>query len=202
MTDSANITRLQRKPVPAKERQAKYRRHKAAAKAAAAALAAVTSAAPVISSASVAPIVTAAGRQSARNVTRTVNAGVTPAMRRLRDGASVTLAAALGIASVSAFFSVTGLTHVFRGAFWPVIAMGCMLECAKLASIGWLARRHGSAPLRIVMVGLVMVLMVLSAVGSYGYLSFAHIARVASTRLRSMAALPRSRLRPRSRPTF
>ena len=52
------------------------------------------------------------------------------------DGVTVsTLAAALALATVSAGFSVTGLTAVFVGATLPVIAMGVALEVGKLAAV-------------------------------------------------------------------
>jgi hypothetical protein len=93
----------------------------------------------------------------------------------------VMLVAALGIATVSAFFAVTGLTHVFVGAFWPVVAMGVALEFSKLAAIGFLGR-HGAGPLRIVIIALVAILMLLSAIGRFGFLSAANISHVASHR--------------------
>jgi hypothetical protein len=49
---------------------------------------------------------------------------ITHADRR-RTLARCTLLAALALAIVSARFSITGLTSIFGGAFWPVIAMGC-----------------------------------------------------------------------------
>ena len=50
---------------------------------------------------------------------------------------SVKLAAfivALALASVSAAFSIDGLTAIFAGAFWPVITMGAVLEAGKLVA--------------------------------------------------------------------
>ncbi len=57
--------------------------------------------------------------------------------------ATVTLAvmlAALASASVSAGFAITGLTTIFRGAFWPVVGMGIALEAGKLSAVAWLGR--------------------------------------------------------------
>jgi hypothetical protein len=45
-----------------------------------------------------------------------------------------TLSAALALTSVSAAFSIDGLTAIFGGAFWPVIAMGMALEVGKLVA--------------------------------------------------------------------
>jgi hypothetical protein len=113
-------------------------------------------------------------------VTVEQNTGVIRVTRWGAEG--VTLLAALSIAIVSGFFSVTGLTHVFRGAFWPVTAMGVALECAKLAGIAWLGRRHGAGLLGTVMMALVTILMALSAIGSFGFLSSSHISHVIAHR--------------------
>ena len=75
-------------------------------------------------------------------------------------------------------FSVYGMTSIFTGALYPVIAMGAALELGKLSAVAWLGHRHGSASwgLRTALTVLVAVLMTLNAVGCFGYLSRAHIA--------------------------
>jgi hypothetical protein len=45
-----------------------------------------------------------------------------------------TLSAALALTSVSAAFSIDGLTAILGSAFWPVIAMGMALEVGKLVA--------------------------------------------------------------------
>src|SRR5207244_6395110 len=45
------------------------------------------------------------------------------------------LIAALGLATVSGGFSITGMTSIFVGAFWPVIGMGIALEVGKLSAV-------------------------------------------------------------------
>lgn len=88
-----------------------------------------------------------------------------------------TLAAALSLASVSAYFSITGMTAIFVGALYPVRAMGIALEVGKLAAVAWLGHQHGMASwrLRAALTILVAVLMTLNAVGAYGFLAKAHI---------------------------
>jgi hypothetical protein len=83
--------------------------------------------------------------------------------------------AALSLASVSAGFSITGLTSIFVGAFWPVIAMGAALELGKLSAVALLGRGAVARPLRAALTALIAVLMGLSAVGAYGFLAKAHI---------------------------
>jgi hypothetical protein len=83
--------------------------------------------------------------------------------------------AALALATVSAGFSITGMTAVFVGATLPVIGMGVALELGKLSAVACLGRRYGSAGLRAALVALVAVLMGLNAIGAYGFLAKAHI---------------------------
>ncbi len=85
--------------------------------------------------------------------------------------------AAFSLAAVSAGFSITGLTAIFVGAFWPVIAMGLALELGKLSAVAYLGHHGGEAcwRLRTALVVLVAVLMGLNAVGAYGFLAKAHI---------------------------
>jgi hypothetical protein len=84
---------------------------------------------------------------------------------------------ALALATVSAGFSITGMTSIFVGSFWPVIAMGVALEAGKLSAVAWLARYRVTVPwrLRTALVVLVGVLMALNAIGAYGFLAKAHI---------------------------
>jgi hypothetical protein len=88
-----------------------------------------------------------------------------------------TTMSALALATVSAGFSITGLTSIFIGSFWPVIAMGVALEAGKLSAVAWLARYRHMAPwrLRTALVALMAVLMALNAIGAYGFLAKAHI---------------------------
>jgi hypothetical protein len=89
---------------------------------------------------------------------------------------AVMACAALAVAAVSATFSIIGLTAVFTGAFWAVVGMGAAMECAKLSAVAWLGRRYAaSRALKGAIVGLVVTLMGLNAVGSYGFLAKAHL---------------------------
>jgi len=104
------------------------------------------------------------------------SAGI-PSERGSRRVRLVTLAAALSLASVSAYFSITGMTSIFVGAYEPVIGMGVALEVGKLAAVAWLGHQHGTASwrLRAALTILVAVLMGLNAIGCYGFLAKAHI---------------------------
>ena len=92
-----------------------------------------------------------------RRVTVGVTEAVTDAVTRVTPASAVkhrrtpvtfaTLSAALALTGVSAAFSIDGLTTIFAGAFWPVIAMGMALEVGKLVATAWLREnwctRHG-----------------------------------------------------------
>ena len=81
------------------------------------------------------------------------------------------------LSCVAAFYSVTGLAHIFVGAFWPVVIMGSILELAKLAGASWVFRNWRTAPKMLtgyVSVGVVL-LMLLTGIGTFGYLSRAYL---------------------------
>jgi hypothetical protein len=85
-----------------------------------------------------------------------------------------TIVAALALATVSAGFSITGMTAVFVGATMPVIGMGVALELGKLSAVAALPTLRGGV-LKTALGILVAVLMGLNAIGAYGFLAKAHI---------------------------
>jgi uncharacterized protein HemX len=115
-------------------------------------------------------------KATVREVPATPSAPVTPVTRHDSRGVTAcTIVAALALATVSAGFSITGMTAVFVGATLPVIGMGIALELGKLSAVACLGRRYGSPALRAALVALVTVLMGLNAIGAYGFLAKAHI---------------------------
>ena len=82
---------------------------------------------------------------------RSVTPPVTPTVTVERHGSvtvtTATLIAALALATCSAAFSISGLTSIFAGAFWPVIGLGVAFELGKLSAVAWLGHR-GAAPAR------------------------------------------------------
>jgi hypothetical protein len=85
------------------------------------------------------------------------------------------LVAATALASVSAFFAVTGMVAIYSAAAVPIMVMTAILEGSKLIATGWLAHRWRVAPalLRLALVLIVAVMMVLTAVGTFGFLTHA-----------------------------
>ena len=87
------------------------------------------------------------------------------------------LVCALCLSSVAAYYSVIGLATIFAGAFWSVIIMGGILEASKIVLSSWLYRRWKYVPilLKMYLTTAVVVLMMITSVGIFGFLSKAHI---------------------------
>lgn len=89
------------------------------------------------------------------------------------------LVLALVISGVSGYFSVVGLAHLFAGAFWPVVIMGSALEAGKLVAAGWLHANWGNKRASKLLKGYltlaVAVLMAITALGIFGFLSKGHL---------------------------
>ena len=87
------------------------------------------------------------------------------------------LTVALIISAVSAFYSITGLTAIFAAAFWPIIIMGSALEVGKIATTVWLHKYWRQAAMRykLYLVPAVGILMLITSMGIFGFLSKAHL---------------------------
>ena len=59
------------------------------------------------------------------------------------------LITALAVSSVSAYYSIIGLTAIFSSQFWPIVIMGSVLEIGKLVTASWLYRNWNITPLLI-----------------------------------------------------
>ncbi len=91
--------------------------------------------------------------------------------------------AALAISAVSAWFSIAGIMAIFAGASIAALIMGIVLEVGKLVATSWLYRNWSHAPLllRVPMVISTIILMFITSMGAYGFLSKAHIQQGANT---------------------
>jgi hypothetical protein len=83
----------------------------------------------------------------------------------------------LTLSAVAIYYSVIGLTSIFAAAFWPVVVMGTTLEVSKLVAASWLKAYWTSIPklMKAYMSIAVIVLMVITSMGIFGYLSKAHL---------------------------
>ena len=85
----------------------------------------------------------------------------------------ITLITAIAIAGVAAWFSIAGLMIFFGGMPMSVAIMAGTLEVGKLLTASWLYRywNETSILLRTYLTTAVVVLMVITSAGIYGYLS-------------------------------
>ena len=83
---------------------------------------------------------------------------------------------ALCLSTVAAFYSIVGLTAVFAAAALPIILMGSILEVAKLTVTVWLHEYWSRARwlMKIYLCVAVVVLMIITSMGIFGFLSKAH----------------------------
>ena len=83
----------------------------------------------------------------------------------------------LTLSAVAIYYSVIGLTAVFAAAFWPIVVMGTTLEISKLVAASWLKAYWTKIPLgmKVYMSTAVLVLMVITSMGIFGFLSKAHL---------------------------
>ena len=130
----------------------------------------------------------AKGKQEAPSAPLTVSAAPTvpeavPATPERASGA-IALVAALALATVAAYFSVTGLAEIFPGAPVAVMVLAATMEAGKLVIAGWLAAhwRRVGWKMRSVMVALVAGLALINAAGVFGKLVEAHVSVAASVR--------------------
>jgi hypothetical protein len=84
---------------------------------------------------------------------------------------------ALCISSVAAFYSISGLTAIFSAVFWPIVIMGGVLEIGKVVTTVWLHRFWEQSPryLKYYLSVAVVVLMFITSMGIFGFLSKAHL---------------------------
>ena len=84
---------------------------------------------------------------------------------------------ALTISGVAIWYSVAGLVAIFAAAAVPIIIMGASLEIGKLVTALWLHRNWKRAKwwLKSYLTVAVVVLMFITSMGIFGFLSKAHI---------------------------
>jgi hypothetical protein len=88
----------------------------------------------------------------------------------------------LTISAVAIYYSVAGLVAIFAAAAIPIIIMGSTLEIAKLVTAVWLHRYWNQAAwwLKTYLSIAVIVLMFITSMGIFGFLSKAHIDQTSS----------------------
>ena len=91
--------------------------------------------------------------------------------------ALLALIAGLLLSGTAAFYSIIGLLAIFPGAIIPITLMGGSLEFAKLVAASWLYRHWSIAPkiIKSYFVFAIIVLMFITSLGTFGYLSKVHL---------------------------
>lgn len=94
----------------------------------------------------------------------------------------LTMITALSISAVAIYYSVAGLVAIFAAAAIPIMIMGGTLEIAKLVTAVWLHRYWKEAVwwLKGYLSISVVILMFITSMGIFGFLSKAHIEQTAT----------------------
>ena len=96
----------------------------------------------------------------------------------------ITFISAISISLIAAGYSILGLATLFAGAYVPIIAMGSALEVGKLVAASWLYhnwRRNIPKSLKAYLFTSIIVLIFITSVGIFGFLSKAHLDQVKPT---------------------
>ncbi len=88
----------------------------------------------------------------------------------------ITLAVALALSCIAAYYSIAGLAAIFAAAVVPIMIMGSVLELAKVVVTLWLHEYWSKARwlMKLYLVPAVMMLMLITSMGIFGFLSKAH----------------------------
>ena len=84
---------------------------------------------------------------------------------------------AIGLSGIAAYYSVIGLAQIFPGSYWPIIVMGSVLEVSKLVTVSWLYNNWNDTVriMRYYFLAAIILLMLITSMGIFGYLSKAHL---------------------------
>ena len=93
------------------------------------------------------------------------------------------LLSGLAISAVAVYYSVAGLISIFAAAAIPIAVMGIVLELSKLVATVWLKQNWFIAPrlIKAYLLIAVAILMLITSMGIFGYLSKAHLDQAVPT---------------------
>jgi hypothetical protein len=88
----------------------------------------------------------------------------------------ITLAVALSLSVIAAYYSIAGLAAIFAAAVVPIMIMGSVLELAKVVVTLWLHEYWSRCRwlMKLYLVPAVGMLMLITSMGIFGFLSKAH----------------------------
>ncbi len=89
----------------------------------------------------------------------------------------LTFITALTISGVAIYYSILGLAAIFAAAAVPIMIMGSVLEVGKLVTASWLYHNWRIVPwlLKGYLTTAVVILMFITSMGIFGFLSKAHV---------------------------
>jgi hypothetical protein len=88
----------------------------------------------------------------------------------------LTLFSALSLASTAAWFAIAGIMAIFSGNPYPALVMGAVIELGKVVGVSWVYRNWDTkTKLKYPLLIGVIVAMLLTSMGIFGFLSKAHI---------------------------
>lgn len=92
-------------------------------------------------------------------------------------------AVALSLSAVAAYYAIFGLIAIFAAAAIPIAIMGGLLEASKLVVASWLYRNWKEIPklFKAYFLTALVILMMLTSMGIFGYLSKAHLDQAVPT---------------------
>ena len=97
----------------------------------------------------------------------------------------LTFISAISISIIAAGYSIIGLATLFAGAAMSIIAMGSALEIGKLVAASWLYNNWSSTmvpkALKAYLFTAIIVLVFITSMGIFGFLSKAHLDQVQPT---------------------
>lgn len=96
----------------------------------------------------------------------------------------ILLLVAIALSVVAAYYSIAGLITIFAAAVIPVIVMASVLEVAKVLTAAWLSHnwKRVNFFLKMYLTLSVVVLMLITSLGIFGFLSKAHIEQTADSK--------------------
>mgnify|MGYP001216522096 CR=1 FL=1 len=94
----------------------------------------------------------------------------------------MTLFSALAVSVVAAYFSIVGLMAIFSALPMAILAMGVVLEIAKLVTASWVYQywERIQFMMKTYMILAVVVLSLITSIGIFGFLSKAHMDQAAT----------------------
>lgn len=95
------------------------------------------------------------------------------------------LICAMMLSSVAGYYSVVGLAAIFSASYWPVVLMASTLEICKLVAASWVYQYWNkiNIVIKCYLISAICILMFITSLGIFGFLSKAHFDQGQSTSL-------------------